>query len=222
MRNWPFRFSVGGARVGGMERCLDDVLIAQFHLRFGRTTLEAQIYWPSRPLVSIAAPLVVLLAEGARPHSADLLGRRLSAGANVVVLRVPDRAQCLAALMWAADHAHELGGQRDRLMVAGRGVSGARAARLAMIARDNGWPVLHRQVLVRPRFTSACPPPHRLPGVAAATIVSGSSPQDGAARYAARLRRAGVEVIELRQRDDEDTQLVAELARSWQTKGTIA
>jgi alpha/beta hydrolase fold len=222
MRNWPFPFVVGGARVGGMERCLDEVLIAQFHLRFGRTALEAQIYWPSRPLVPVAAPLVMLLADEARPDSADLLGRGLSANADAVVLRVPDRAQCLAALMWAADHAHELGGQRDRLMVAGCGVSGARAARLATIARDNGWPVLHRQVLVHPRFTRACPRPQRIVGVAAATIVTGRGPRDEAGRYAARLRRAGVEVIELRQRGDDETQLIAELTASCQTKGSIA
>jgi alpha/beta hydrolase fold len=205
-----------------MERCLDNVLIAQFHLRFGRTALEAQICWPSRSLAPAASPLVVLLADEARRHNADLLGRRLSAGADVVVLRVPDRAQCLAALMWAADHAHELGGQRDRLIIAGRGISGARAARLAVIARDNGWPVLHRQVLVHPRFTRPCPRPQRVAGVAVATIVSGSRPQDEGGRYAARLRRAGVEVIELRQRDYDETQLVAEIARSLQTKGSIA
>jgi alpha/beta hydrolase family protein len=222
MHNWPFPFFVGGARVGGMERCLDEVLIAQFHLRLGRAVLEAQIYWPSRPQVPVAAPLVVLLADEAALDSADLLGRGLSASADAIVLRVPDRAQCLAALMWAADHAHELGGQRDRLMVAGCGVSGARAARLATIARDNGWPVLHRQVLVHPRFTSACPPPQRIVGVAAATIVSGNGPRDEAERYAARLRRAGVEVIELRQHDEDQTQLIAELGRSWQTKGSIA
>jgi hypothetical protein len=216
MRNWPFPFFVSGARVDGMERSSDEVLIAQFHLRFGRTTLETQIYWPSRPLVPRAAPLVVLLTDEARPHSAGLLGRRLSAGADAVVLRVPDRKECLAALMWAADHAHELGGQRDRLMVAGRGISGARASRLATIARDNGWPVLQRQVLLYPRFTITCPPPQTLAGVAAATIVSGSGPQDEAGRYARTLRRAGVEVIELRQRDKDETKLIAELARSWQ------
>jgi alpha/beta hydrolase fold len=151
MRNWPFPFFLGHARVGGMARSFDDVLIAEFHLRLGRTVLEAQIYWPPRPVLPVAASLVLLLADEARPYGADLLGRGLSAGAEVVVLRVPDRAQTLAALMWAADHAHELGGQRDRLMVAGDGVSGARAARLAMIARDNSWPVLQRQVLVHPR-----------------------------------------------------------------------
>jgi hypothetical protein len=202
-----------------MGRGFNEVLIAQFHLRFGRTPLEAQIYWPPQPLLPGATSLMVLLADRARPGNADLLGGGLSAGAGVVVLRVPDRLQSLAALTWAADHAEELGSQADRVIVAGRGVSGAYAARLAMLARDDGWLVLQRQVLVHPRFTIACPPPPRLAGLAAATIVSGSGPRDEARRYAARLRRAGVEVGELRLERDESL-LVASLAHSLRTKGS--
>jgi hypothetical protein len=205
-----------------MGRRIDEVLTAQFHLRFGRTSLEAQIYWPPRPLVPEAASLMVMLADEAKPGNAELLARGLSARADVVVLRVPDRVQSLAALIWAADHAHELGGQADRVMVAGRGVSGAQAARLAIMARDNGWPILQRQVLVHPRFTITCPPPQRLVGAAAATIVSRSGPQDEAMRYAAQLKQAGVEVGELRQRDHDAARMIAQLARSLRTKGSIA
>ncbi len=200
---------------------VDEVLIAQFHLRVGRTALQAQIYWPRRPLLPGTTSLIVLLEDEAREGNADLLGRGLTAAADVVVLRVPDRVQSLTALMWAADHAHELGGQADRVMVAGRGVSGACAARLAITARDNGWPILQRQVLVHPRFTVSCPLPQRLVGVAAATIVSGSGPQDQARRYVDRLKQAGVEVGELRQGDDnDDTRMIAQLARSLPTKGS--
>jgi alpha/beta hydrolase fold len=206
-----------------MGRHVDEVLIAQFHLRFGHTPIEAQIYWPRQPLLPEATSLMVLLEDEAKAGNADLLGRGLSASADVVVLRVPDRVHSPAVLMWAADHAHELGGQADRVMVAGCGASGARAARLAITARDNGWPILQRQVLVHPRFTIACPPAPRLVGVAAATIVSGSGPHDQARRYAARLKQAGVEVGELRQRDtDDDTRMIAQLARSLRTKGSIA
>ncbi len=210
-----------------MAHSFEDVLVATLRLRFGRTLLEAQIYWPSNSVAGARASLALLLANGATPRSArsaDLLGRGLSAGANVVVLRVPDRARCLAALAWAADHADELGGQADRLIVAGGGPSGARAARLAINARDQGWPVLQRQVLVHPRFTVGCPPPARVAGVAAATIVSGSGPHDHARRYAARLKRAGVEVGELRQpyswrgNVDDEMRMMAELARSLQTQ----
>jgi hypothetical protein len=202
-----------------MGRGFDEVLIAQFHLRFGRTPLEARIYWPPQALLPGITSLMVLLTDRARPGNADLVGRGLSAGASVVVLRVDDRLQSMAALTWAADHADELGSRADRVIVAGSGVSGARAARLAIVARDNGWPVLERQVLVHPRFTIACPPPPRLAGVAAATIVSGSGPQDEARRYAARLKRAGVEVAQLRLEHGE-SRMIANLARSLRTKGS--
>jgi hypothetical protein len=209
-----------------MAHSFEDVLVATLRLRFGSTLLEAQIYWPSNSVAVAHAPLALLLANGLTPrssHSADLLGRGLAARANVVVLRVPDRAQCLAALTWAADHADELGSQADRLMVAGGGHSGTSAARLAIIARDEGWPVLQRQVLVHPRFTVGCQFPARVAGVAAATIVSGTDPHDHARRYAARLKRAGVEVGELRQpylwrRDvDDEMRMMAELVRALQT-----
>jgi hypothetical protein len=200
-----------------MGRHVDEVLIAQFHLRFGHRPIEAQIYWPRQPLLPDATALMVLLEDEPKAGNADLLGRGLSAGADIVVLRVPDRVHSMAALIWAADHAHELGGQADRVMVAGCGASGACAARLAIRARDNGWPVLQRQVLVHPRFSITCPPPRRLVGVAAATIVFHE-----ATRYGARLKRAGVEVIELRQRDDDETRMIAQLARSLRTKGSIA
>jgi hypothetical protein len=134
-----------------MGRRIDEVLIAQFHLRSGRTSLKAQIYWPRRPLLPEATSLMVMLADEAKPGNAELLAGGLSARADVVVLRVPDRVQSPAALIWAADHAHELGGQADRVMVAGRGISGAQAARLAIMARDNGWPILQR-----PYFSGRC------------------------------------------------------------------
>jgi len=220
-----------------MAHSFEDFLVATLRLRFGSRLLEAQIYWPSNSVAGARASLALLLANGATPrsaHSADMLGRGLSMGANLVVLRVPDRTQCLAVLTWAADHADELGGQADRLMVAGGGPSGARAAWLASVARDRGWPVLQRQVLVHPRFTVGCPPPARVSGVAAATIVSGTGPRDHARRYADRLKRAGVEVGELRQpyswrgNVDDEMRMMAELARSLQTesqnhtKGSLA
>ena len=209
-----------------MAHSFEDVLVATLRLRFGSTLLQAQIYWPSNSVASAHA-LALLLANRTKlqsAHNADLLGRGLSAGADVVVLRVPDRAQCLAALTWAADHADELGGQADRLMVAGAGPSGAHAARLAIIARDKGWPVVQRQVLVHPQFTVGCPPPARVVGVAAATIVSGTRTHDHARRYAARLKRAGVEVDELREPYsrrgdvDDEMRMMAKLARSLQTR----
>jgi acetyl esterase/lipase len=73
---------------------------------------------------------------------------------------------------------------------------GARAARLALAARDSGWPVLRRQLLVHPAFTKRRPMPTNVAGASPATVVSGRRRDDGR-RYAERLRAAGVEVHEV-------------------------
>jgi alpha/beta hydrolase fold len=198
-----------------MKHDAEDVLVAGLRLRFGREVIEARLHWP--PNAVGPAAIALLLAEGASPDSADRLTQGLCAAADLVVVRVPAETQHLAALQWVADHAHELGGRADRLIVAGRAVSGAHAAWLAIAARDNGWPVLHRQVLVLPRFSGTCPYPHRLTGVAPATIVSGSGPHDPATRYAVQLKRCGVAVHQLRRSDpDDETGMVAALGQALQ------
>jgi hypothetical protein len=178
-------------------------------------------HWRVPPDAVSPAAVVLLLAEDESLDSADSLGPGLSAGADLVVMRVPAGAHILPALQWLADHAHELGARPDRLMVAGRAVSGAHAAWLAIAARDNGWPVLHRQVLVHPRFLWACPSPRRVTGTAPATIVSCCAPGDEATKYALRLRRRGVDVHQLRRSDpDDEIGMVTDLARALrQSKG---
>ena len=204
-----------------MRHSADDVLVAGLRLRFGLQVVEADLYVP--PNAVGAAAVVLLLADDATSDNVNRLAPGLSAGADLVVVRVPARAQLLAALYWVADHANELGGRPDRLMVAGRAVSGARAAWLAIAARDSGWPVLHRQVLVHPRFARCCPAPYRVTGVAPATIVSGCAPRDEATEYALLLKRSGVDVRELRRSaPDDEMRMVADLARALHpTKGRM-
>ena len=116
------------------------------------------------------------------------------------IVILPQRKVCAyeaAALGWAAEHARELGAQAGRLLVAGQLAGAARAARLAIDARDSGWPVLRRQVLVRPAFAQRCPVPVHLARSAPATIVTSGRRGDDGSRYAAALRDAGVEVQEL-------------------------
>ncbi|MGO9908888.1 MAG: alpha/beta hydrolase [Solirubrobacteraceae bacterium] len=98
----------------------------------------------------------------------------------------------LAALQWVSEHLGEFGADRDRMLLAG----GARAARLALATRDTGWPVLRRQLLVRPSFTPEQPMPANVAGAPPATVVCGRE-HDEARRYAERLRAAGVEVREV-------------------------
>jgi acetyl esterase/lipase len=129
----------------------------------------------------------------------DPVCRELSDVAAAVVLELSGRdvaggaGHDLAVLGWAAEHAREFGADDAHVLVAG----GARAARLALVARDAGWPVLRRQLLVHPAFTARQPMPSNVAGASPATVVC-SPRQDGGQRYAARLRAAGVEVREVR------------------------
>jgi hypothetical protein len=154
-------------------------------LRFGSTRLRTGVRWP---LTSDGVLALVLADE--IPADDPLLS-------GMVVVTLPGERSCrdtLGALGWLADHAADLDATPERLVVAG----GSGAACLAATACDAGWPVLHRQVLVHPRFTARHPMPSAVAGVAPATIVHGGAADDDGVRYAALLRRAGVEVEERR------------------------
>ena len=56
----------------------------------------------------------------------------------------------MAAVRWVADHAAELGGDADRLAVAGWSAGANLAAVVAQLARDAGGPDLAGQLLVTP------------------------------------------------------------------------
>ncbi|HJQ05491.1 MAG TPA: alpha/beta hydrolase fold domain-containing protein [Nocardioides sp.] len=57
---------------------------------------------------------------------------------------------CYAGLVWAAEHATELGFNPDRLMIAGASAGGGLAAGTALLARDRKGPRLVGQVLIYP------------------------------------------------------------------------
>jgi hypothetical protein len=176
-------------------------LVADLRLRFGETRLPARVYLPLlSPITADRAPLVIWLSGR---NARDVLCRELSATAAAVVLELGRREGGssgryeVATLGWAAEHARELGAHPDQLVVGGQLVGAALAARLAVDARDCGWPVVRRQVLVRPAFSDACPAPAEVGGTPPATIVTTGSRRDDGSRYAATLRDAGVEVREL-------------------------
>jgi alpha/beta hydrolase fold len=81
------------------------------------------------------APLVVYLGHEARVDS------------PAVVLAVTEYEDALSALQWCADHGAELGGDPDRLIVAGDQESATVVAALARQARDRGWPPIERTVI---------------------------------------------------------------------------
>ncbi|MGW5237691.1 alpha/beta hydrolase [Monashia sp. NPDC004114] len=57
---------------------------------------------------------------------------------------------CYAGLVWAVDHADELGIDRDRIMIAGASAGGGLAAGTALLARDRNGPTLIGQMLICP------------------------------------------------------------------------
>ena len=169
---------------------------------------RSRVYWPGP---GTAPALLVFFAVPGGLDGADTVCRGLCSLPGLVVLSAPCRSASPAAVAdardateWAADHAAELDADPGRLLVAGQGTGGGLAAAVSLHARDRRWPAIVRQVLIHPDlagtaagdpYTSPCPA-----GVAPATVVTGDRDplrEDGR-RYAARLRRAGVEVTELR------------------------
>ncbi|MFD0420098.1 alpha/beta hydrolase [Streptomyces sp. NPDC127108] len=80
---------------------------------------------------------------------------------NLAVLsveyRLAPRAQypapledCYAGLVWAAEHAAELGIDADRVVIGGKSAGGGLAAALALLARDRGGPGALGQMLLCP------------------------------------------------------------------------
>ena len=204
-------------------------LVADVQLRARAGPLVARVHWPARAGSPRRPALLVLLPGG---HSgteglddADALCVALCRHAGIVVLTVSGRAgwkcfqtsaleDAVTATTWAADHAAELGAVPGRLLVAGEALGGRLAAAVALHARDDGWPVITRQLLIRPDLGTGqhrTPPAGRdlldlpadapsLAGVAPATVViaGGDGPGvDDGRRYAALLRQAGVDVDEL-------------------------
>jgi acetyl esterase len=178
------------------------VLTAGLMLRTGGHRLNGRVYWPEGTDANGGSALIFVPAL-TEAGDTDPLCRLLCSAAGSVVLAVPSQRETdhddeLAALGWAGEHAADLGAQSPQLMVAGEGTGGAHAARLAIRARDAGWPQLRRQILVYPSFTQACPMPSLLTGVAPATVISSDKRTDDGSAYANQLRASDIEVDVLR------------------------
>ncbi|WP_019587715.1 alpha/beta hydrolase [Deinococcus apachensis] len=91
----------------------------------------------------------------------DPICRELCAGAQAVVVSVDYRLapehpfpaapdDCFAATRWVAEHVTGLGGDPERIVVAGDSAGGNLAAVVALRARDEGGPALRGQLLIYP------------------------------------------------------------------------
>ncbi|KAA2252572.1 alpha/beta hydrolase [Solihabitans fulvus] len=128
------------------------------------TRLPVRIYWPGGDTGS-ARPIVVFLHGGGwvlcSVDTHDQTCRRLAVGADAIVVSVEYRRapehrfptpvhDAHAALSWAAGHAAALGGDPDRVAVAGDSAGGNLAAAACLLARDLGAPRIAAQLLLFP------------------------------------------------------------------------
>ena len=132
------------------------------------TDIPVRIYWP--PVAQHSNLPIVVFYHGGGFALGDLdthdpVARAHAVGAEAIVVSVDYRLapehpfpagldDCWAALQWAGEHAAELGGDPNRIAVAGDSAGANLAAVVAHLARDKGGPSLAFQLLWYPSITA--------------------------------------------------------------------
>jgi acetyl esterase/lipase len=131
------------------------------------TDIPVRIYWPPDP--AEVSPIVVFFHGGGfclgDLDTHDHVARAHAVGAEAIVVSVDYRLapehpypagvnDSWAAVQWVGEHAAELGGDPNRIAVAGDSAGGNLAAVMAVLARDNNGPELTFQLLWYPVVTA--------------------------------------------------------------------
>lgn len=146
---------------------LPDLRIEQHTIGHGDLTgIPARIYWP--PTATDRSPVVVFYHGGGfclgDLDTHDHVARAHAVGAEAIVVSVDYRLapehrypagvnDCWAALQWVGAHAADLGGDPERIAVAGDSAGANLAAVMAVLARDHSGPQLAFQLLWYPVAT---------------------------------------------------------------------
>jgi hypothetical protein len=169
--------------------------VADMLLRGDAAPVVARMVWPARS--PVRPHLVVLFLDDASP-AASALPNTLSTRLRALVMACSAATsfhEATRALEWAADHGLELGADSAHLVIAGAGNGCVLAARAAVHARDEGWPPVERQILIRPprsfRVVGS------MTGTAPVTVVGRLEPG-----VADAFRVQGIEVEELSSEED--------------------
>jgi hypothetical protein len=225
MHDRTFARPRAGRRFHAMQAIDPTQRVADLRLR-GASSRPVRVRWPAG--APTPTPLVVFLPDltpsGGVDPADERLCHELCAGVGVVVLCAPWAAsvprgsgspleRAAGVLEWSADHAGELAGDPDRLVLAGSGAGVAACVALALRARERGWPRITRQLLllcesawhpsaVREAAGSAISDlPDDVGSAAAPATVA--VPGGGPTRCAERLRARGIAVDELALEDVE-------------------
>lgn len=147
--------------VGGVEDRV--VPAADYGDGDGTHDIPVRVYQPPRGEAPV--PVVVFAHGGGfvfgTLNSHDDFCRRMARGLDAAVVAVDYRlapehphpaglSDVHAAARWTVDHAHDLGIDPDRLVLAGDSAGGNLATCAALLARDIGGPAVRAQLLIYP------------------------------------------------------------------------